>query len=354
MKVLSFLLYYLSLVVILNLYSCNIFGNRIKTLNNKEVIFIVENEFTIQSLAKKLKKKELIEKEEDFFKTAKENGLNDKLLAYGKYRIKPHTKLVDLVYGFTKDKNGNGNREEKVNVSIYKFRDINQMASMVQSCLAIDSMELINYLEKKSTLKALGLKDKRELSAIFFPINYKMYFDTDVKGFVQKMKQEYDAFWNKERIEKIKKIGLKSTAEAVTLASIVYAEQGRNKEEWPVISALYLNRLKKGMKLQSDPTFKFCWGDALNGTQRLLEKHREVDCEYNTYKISGLPPGPICFTPKNVVDAVISPANVSYLFMCATPDYTGKHNFAVDDDEHMKNAKKYQTWIAEQENKKKK
>jgi UPF0755 protein len=287
-------------------------------------------------------------------KIAIEHGLTDKVLAFGKYRIKPQTKLTDLVYGFTKDKNGNGNNEEKVNVLIYKFRDINQMASVVQSCLAIDSSELVNYLEKSSSLKNLGLKDKRELSALFFPNSYKMYFDTDVKGFVSKIKQEYDTFWNKERIEKIKKIGLKSTAEAVTLASIVYAEQGRNKEEWPVISALYLNRLKKGMKLQSDPTFKFCWGDALNGTQRLLEKHREVDCEYNTYKISGLPPGPICFTPKNVVDAVISPSNVPYLFMCATPDYSGKHNFAVDDEEHMKNAKKYQTWIAEQENKKKK
>jgi UPF0755 protein len=341
-----------SLVLAALLTSCSLFGNRIKTLNEKEVSFIVENNFTIELLAKKLKKKNLIEKEDDFIRVSIDNNLNDKSLAFGKYRIKPHTKLVDLVHGFTKDKNGNGNNEEKVNVMIYKFRDINQMASMVESCLAIDSAELVTYLVKPSTIKNLGLKDKRELSAIFFPKNYKMYFDTDTKEFVQKVKQEYDAFWNKARIEKIRAIGLKTPSEAVTLASIVYAEQGKNKEEWPIISALYLNRLKKEMKLQSDPTFKFCWGDALSGTQRLLEKHRNIDCEYNTYKISGLPPGPICFTPKEVVDAVISPANVPYIFMCATPDYSGRHNFAVSDVEHVQNAKKYQLWIANEEKKK--
>lgn len=343
--------FYLSLALVLLVFvSCELIAGA-KTLNSKEVTFIIEPNSTVNSLATKLKKKKLIGDEEQFLTKAKESGLSNQTLASGKYRIKPQTKLKDLIFGFTKDKNGNGNKEEMVNVDIYKFRDINQLASQVQKSIAVDSAEFVRYLESPKTLNLLGLKDKRELSAVFIPNSYRMYFDTDIPSFVQKMKKEFDAFWTSEKRGKLKSLGLKSPVDAVILASVVYAEQAKNKEEWPIISALYLNRLKKEMKLQSDPTFKFCWGDALKGTQRLLEKHREVDCEYNTYKIQGLPPGPICFVPSEVVDAVINPANVDYLFMCATPDYSGKHNFAVSDEEHMKNAKIYQKWMAKQETK---
>jgi UPF0755 protein len=332
------------------LTSCDAFFGG-KTLNTKEVTFIIETNSTLKSLADKLKKKKLIDDESQFISKASESGLTDQTLAFGKYRIKPQTKLNDLIFGFTKDKNGNGNNEELVNVNIYNFRDINQLASQVQKSIAIDSAEFVSYLESPKTLKLLGLNDKRQLSAVFIPKSYRMYFDTDITSFVQSMKQEFDNFWTIEKRSKLKSIGLKSPVEAVILASIVYAEQGKNKEEWPIISALYLNRLKKDMKLQSDPTFKYCWGDALNGTQRLLGKHRNIDCAYNTYKIQGLPPGPICFVPSEVVSAIIQPAQVDYIFMCATPDYSGKHNFAVSDVDHLKNAKIYQVWIAEQEKK---
>jgi UPF0755 protein len=346
----SFIFYFSLVITLLSLPSCDFFvGN--KTENGKEVTFIIEPKSTLKSVAIKLKKKGLIKDVEQFISKSIENGLTDQTLAFGKYRIKPKMKVKDLIFGFLKDKNGNGNNEELVNVNIYKFRDINQLASEVQKSIAVDSAEFINYLESHKTLKILGLKDKRELGAMFIPNLYRMYFDTDIPTFVQKMKQEFDNFWTRDKRNKLNSIGLNSPIEAVTLASIVYAEQGRNREEWPIISGLYLNRLKKEMKLQSDPTFKFCWGDALKGTQRLLEKHRDIDCEYNTYKIHGLPPGPICFVPSEVVEAVIKPAKVDYLYMCATPDYSGKHNFAISDIDHVKNAKIYQKWIAEQEKK---
>src|SRR5690606_37752980 len=112
--------------------------------------------------------------------------------------------------------------------------------------------------------------------------------------------------------------------------------------EWPIIARLYLNRISQGIRLQSDPTFKFCWGDQLRGTQRLLARHRDVDCPYNTYKIDGLPPGPICIVPAKVIDAVLNPADVDYIFMCAKPDYSGEHSFTSSGDEHVKNARAYQ------------
>jgi UPF0755 protein len=345
--------YFVLFGIMFQFASCSFLAGRNKTNNEKEITFIVKRKITVSDLAKELKNKGIIDEASDFIDVAKTNGLTDKTLAAGKYRIKSKTKMKDLVIGFVKNKKGQGNNEVLVKVLVYKFRDINQMASMAHKCLELDSSKLINYLEQAQTIKQLGFKNKEELSALFIPGEYQLHFDTDEKEFVKKMKEQFDSFWTANKRKKLKQLGLKSPADAVKLASIVYAEQSRNKEEWPIISALYLNRLKKDMKLQSDPTFRYCWGDALKGTQRLLEKHREIDCAYNTYKIKGLPPGPICFTPTEVIDAVLNPADVNFLFMCATPDYSGKHNFAVSDVEHVKNAKKYQSWIADQESKKK-
>jgi UPF0755 protein len=130
------------------------------------------------------------------------------------------------------------------------------------------------------------------------------------------------------------------------VASIVYSEQSRDTEEWPIIAKLYLNRLNIGMKLQSDPTFKYCWGDELDGVERLLNKHKNIDCPYNTYLYSGLPPGPICVPPAEVVDAVLNPADVNYLFMCGKPGGQG-HNFAVSNSQHERNAAVYRKWLKE-------
>jgi UPF0755 protein len=183
---------------------------------------------------------------------------------------------------------------------------------------------------------------------MFLPNTYKMYYDTDEKQFIERMSGEFKKFWTEDRMSKLKKVGLKKPSEAVTLASVVYSEQGRVPEEWPIIAGLYLNRINQGIKLQSDPTFKFCWGDKLDGVQRLLNVHRDIDCPYNTYKINGLPPGPICIPPTEVVDAVLNRDKNNYIFMMAKPDYTGRHDFRVEYADHEKLAKIYQNWLAQE------
>ena len=172
-----------------------------------------------------------------------------------------------------------------------------------------------------------------------------MYFDTDAETFVELMAAEFRAYWTPEREQKLKNIGLKTPSQAVTLASIVYMEQSRVPEEWPIIAKLYLNRIKQGIPLQADPTFKFCWPDRLKGVEHLLNVHRDKDCPYNTYLYTGIPPGPICLPPYEVVDAVLNPADVSYLFLCG--DGTGRHNFATTNAEHNKNVAAYRKWLKE-------
>ena len=149
---------------------------------------------------------------------------------------------------------------------------------------------------------------------------------------------------DKKRKEKASKMEL-TKVEVSTLASIVQSEQMNHSEEWPVIAGLYFNRLQKGIKLQSDPTVVYAWGDF--SIKRVYFKHLKIDSKYNTYKFKGLPPGPIRIPDLKVIDAVLNYKKHDYIFMCAKPEFSGKHSFAKTNSEHQKNAKKYQSFLNE-------
>ena len=152
------------------------------------------------------------------------------------------------------------------------------------------------------------------------------------------MQREYENFWNVDRKNKAKKIGL-TRFQVVTLASIVEKEQGRRKEERPTIAGLYLNRIKQQIKLQSDPTVIFANNDF--SIRRVLYKHLRFESPYNTYIYFGLPPGPICIPSINAIDAVLNAEEHKYIFMCAKGDASGLHNFAITNSEHNYNRTLY-------------
>ena len=126
--------------------------------------------------------------------------------------------------------------------------------------------------------------------------------------------------------------------EVVTLASIVEKETLQTSEQ-PVVAGLYLNRLKKSMKLQSDPTVIFAIGDF--SIRRVLKKDLKYDSPYNTYKYKGLPIGPISIPSIRAIDAVLNYQKHEYLYMCAKEDFSGYHNFAKSVRQHYANAAKY-------------
>jgi len=315
-----------------------------RTVNPVEVRLLLREDPTLEDLSALLFEEGIIQDPDVFSDFVKGNGLSTDYAA-GKYVILSGTKVSDLANGFVKNAEGNGNAEVKVNVVFNRCRDIYDVGDQISKCILADSASIVDYALDPATLSKYGFTEE-QLPALFIPGSYEMYFDLTAEQFVAEMAAKFRDFWNDERKQKITKIGLKSPSQVVTLASIVYSEQGKVPEEWPIIAGLYLNRLKKGMRLQSDPTFKFCWGDKLDGVQRLLAKHRNIDCPYNTYKIDGLPPGPICLVPAEVIDAVLNPGDVNYLYMCAKPDYSGRHNFTASDAQHIKNARVYQNWLS--------
>ena len=261
------------------------------------------------------------------------------------YRIESGTSYRQLLNGFTINSNGNGNAEVEVKVTFNNCATITDMCEKVAACIDIEAKELEDFILNGETLSKYGFTPET-VAALFIPNSYNMFYDVTKEQFVDRMAQEFKNFWTPDRMAKLKKVGLESPSQAVTLASIVYGEQAKNQSEWPIIAGLYLNRLNTGMKLQSDPTFKFCWGDQLKGVQRLTFEHRSKDCPYNTYLYAGLPPGPISMPPAGVVDAVLNRDNNDYLYMCAQSNYDGLHDFAVDYATHDRNAKAFQNWLA--------
>jgi UPF0755 protein len=327
-------------------------AGRKQTINKTEKSIIIRENFTASELAQFLIEKGIVDSEKSFVTIANELGLDNKTIARGKYIILSGTNYLNLCEGFILQENGHGKSEVKVNVIFSASQHLGIMAQEVEKCLMVDSLKLMTYLESSETLQQFGFT-KEQFPSMFFPGKYSFYFDTNEQQFVDSMAKEFKSFWTDERKAQLKKIGLNSPSQLSTLASIVYSEQSRHEDEWPTIAALYLNRIKQGMKLQSDPTFKFCWGNQLSGVSRLTALHRQIDCPYNTYIYKGLPPGPICLTPKRLLEAVLYPDDVDYLFMCAKPDYSFRHKFEKSDVAHMKNAATYQKWLSEELKKRK-
>lgn len=228
--------------------------------------------------------------------------------------------------------------QEPVNVTFTNIRTKEQLVSRVCKKIEADSLELAKLLNDEQYIReTLGLK-KETVLTLFIPNTYKFNWNTSAREFIERMQSEYKKFWTDERKQKAKELNL-SQSQVSVLASIVQAEQLRFPEERPIIAGLYLNRLRIGMPLQSDPTVIYAIGDYT--INRVLEKDKEISSPYNTYAHTGLPPGPIYVPEISSIDAVLNYQKSSYLYMCAKEDFSGKHNFAKTLDEHNRNANRY-------------
>jgi UPF0755 protein len=263
---------------------------------------------------------------------------NDDLVVSGKYTLTDDMSLNTLI-----DHLRAGNGEEEVNVTFNSARTLEEIAGDVANYIEADSIDLVVAMTSNEMAAKFGF-DPTSFKTMFFPDTYRMEWDTDAEEFISRMASEYKTFWTGERKSKARSLGL-SQSEVTTLASIVQAEQQLHSEERKTIAGLYLNRLNRGMKLQSDPTVVYALGDF--SINRVLTKHLQVDSPYNTYKYAGLPPGPINIPYKQSIDAVLNADEHNYLYMCAKDDFSGYHAFATNLSQHNRNARAFQRALNE-------
>ena len=225
-----------------------------------------------------------------------------------------------------------------VNVTMNNVKIPAQLAGKLSKQLEADSTELLAVLTDKALAKKMGFASPLTMFSIFLPNTYEFYWTVKPQEFVERMYKEYKRFWTEERDAKRKRSGL-SRIEVATLASIVY-EETRKVDEMPRVAGVYINRLKKGMPLQADPTIKYAMQDF--GLRRILKSYLKTPSPYNTYINKGLPPSPICMPSVEAIDAVLNFEKHEYLYFCARHTFDGYHNFAKSYSQHLENARLYQ------------
>ncbi|MDR1610950.1 MAG: endolytic transglycosylase MltG [Candidatus Symbiothrix sp.] len=248
----------------------------------------------------------------------------------GRYVISPSMSCLSTVRMF---RNG---QQTPVKFTFNNIRLKTDLIERVGGQLMFGRERLSEKINDPEICESFGF-DTATIVSMFITDTYEMYWNISVNKFLERMKKEYDRFWTPERLEKAKNIPLTPVQVAV-LASIV-EEETADKADYAMVAGLYINRLRKGMLLQADPTVKFAVGDF--SLRRILYAHLDVDSPYNTYKYSGLPPGPIRIPSISGMDAVLNYTHHNYLYMTAKEDFSGRTNFAVTHAEHLQNARKY-------------
>ncbi len=306
----------------------NIFG---PTVNNAEKnFFYIHTGANYQQVKDSLLKHKIINGTFWFNKVANYIDYPQKVKA-GKYKIPNGMSLYHLIKMLYSGK------QVPVNLVITKLRTKEDLAKKIAISFEEDSLTVINFLNNADSLKPFDV-DSNTVMTDVIPNTYTYVWNTPVTKIFSKLYEEDQRFWDKERLEKAQKL-LLTPKQVYTLASIV-EEETNKQEDKGKIASVYINRLRKGMKLAADPTVKFALKDF--SLKRIYRKYLETASPYNTYLIAGLPPGPICTPSIKTIDAVLDSPQTDYLFFVARSDFSGYSDFASTYQQHQINAKAYQ------------
>ena len=257
-------------------------------------------------------------------------GYKDHVLP-GRYRVingMSNVQLVNLL--------GSGKQEPET-MSLFNIRTKYDLAGILANKMEEDSLDVVKHFTDSKYIKKFGFNTDNFL-AMFLPGTYSLLWTDPSDRFINEMHTKYEAFWTPERRKAATDEGL-SPLQVSILASIVQAEQSLYNDEKQVIAGLYINRLRIGMPLQSDPTLVYSRGDF--SIMRVREGDKKVESAYNTYTHTGLPPGPINMPDVSSIDAVLHYDKNDYLYMCAESDFSGRHHFCKTLKEQNEYAEKY-------------
>ncbi len=301
----------------------------------KDYVLIIQEKTTFKQVLEELTEKDVLASYKAFKWVAKKKKYPS-MVKPGRYALKKgmnSNQAVNILRSGLQD---------PVNVTFNNCRFKEDLAGKVSKYIHADSLSLLHLFYDEDQIEKYGFTTET-YRAMFIPNTYEFYWTTTAKQFAERMKTEYDRFWNDERKKKAEEVNL-TPVEVTILASIVQSETIK-KDELSTVAGLYLNRLKRGQLLQADPTVKYAIGDF--SLKRILNSHLEIDSPYNTYKYVGLPPGPINFPEIATIDAVLNYEKHNFIYMCAKEDFSGYHNFASTLSEHNRNAAKYRAALDE-------
>lgn len=249
----------------------------------------------------------------------------------GRYKVSKNMSVFKLVRML---RNG---QQTPVSFVITKLRTRQQLAARMGNAFEFDSLQASHFLHSNDSLQPFGL-DTNTVMAAAMPYTYTLKWNNTPGNVFREFHKAYQRYWTDEREAKARDQGL-TPLQAVTLASIV-EEETRVKEDKYNIASTYLNRLKKNMRLQADPTVKFALKDF--ALRRITGVHLRVASPYNTYRNTGLPPGPICTPSLESLEAVLDAPATDYLYFVASSKFDGTTVFTTNYQDHMKYARLYQ------------
>ena len=249
----------------------------------------------------------------------------------GKYKVTDGMSIYHLI------KMLRSGKQVPVNLVITKLRTKEDLAKKIAANFETDSITAINFLNDEGALRQFDV-DTNTVMTDVIPNTYTYQWNTPVKNIFIKLDKEEKKFWNEERLEKARRLQL--TPKQIYILSSIVEEETNKTEDKGKIASVYINRLRKGMKLAADPTVKFAMKDF--GLKRIYHKHLEFASPYNTYINAGLPPGPICTPSIKTIDAVLDSPDTDYLFFVARSDFSGYSEFASTYQQHKVFAKAYQ------------
>lgn len=292
---------------------------------------IAEGKTDKASVLQVLEQNEIIAHPGSFSLLASQMGVWNKIRP-GKYEVKKgmsNWKMVRML------RNG---RLAEIKLVINKLRTKEDLAKLISKNFAPDSVSVMRFLNSKDSLQPFGV-DTSTVFTLLIPDTYSFYWNTSLTRIFGKLAEAQRAFWLKnERMAKADK--MKFTPEQVyVLASIVEEETNFESDKYKIAS-VYINRLQKQMPLQACPTIKFAMKDFT--ITRIYEKYLFNPSPYNTYRVKGLPPGPICTPSPKTIDIVLNAPASNYLYFVAKSDFSGYHHFSSSYAEHDSFAKQYQ------------
>ncbi len=293
--------------------------------DNKYVYVTIPHGANLNDIAKILKGQHVISNENTFKIIAKLEH-KDKVLKSGIYRLKVHSSSREIITILAEG------LSESVKITIPEGYTLKQIYGLLKGKFHISKTSFDNYTHDKTVLRHYGIKG-HSLEGYLFPDTYMFSASSSLDEIIEKLLSHFNeiyasestAYWSKLKRPRYK---------IIIMASLIQAE-ARFTSEMPVIASVYYNRLRKGYRLECDPTVIYAIGHHKN---ILTYKDLKINSPYNTYKYYGLPPGPICNPGKMAIRAALAPAKTDYLYFVANTD--GHHLFAKSLREHEKNIRK--------------